>query len=124
MEIENYIRELIVVFQDAMNLVGRAPAIGRGKTVPWWTDNCKRLQTDYRIAKNSSGNLELTRRAFRVAVKAAKREYWTKKVEATESEAQVFKLMRWAKPKPAKEPPLQAAPNQWISDSLKRTITI
>ena len=58
-------------------------------------------------------------------MKSAKREYWTQQVEAAESETQVFKLMRWAKPKPAKDPPpLQVSPNQWLLDPLQRTIAL
>ena len=124
-EIEAYTTELIQVLQDAVAIVGRAPAVGKGKTAPWWNDDCKRLNVAYRTAKNTSGDVELTRRAFRAAVKSAKREYWTKQVEAAETESQVFKLMRWAKPKPAKEPPpLQVSPNQWLSDPLQRTTAL
>lgn len=124
-EIEAYTGDLIQVLQDAVTIVGRAPAVGRGRTAPWWNNECKRLHTNYRIAKNTSGNVELTRREFRAAVKSAKREYWTQQVEAAESETQVFKLMRWAKPKPAKDPPpLQVSPNQWVSDPLQRTIAL
>ena len=33
--------------------------------------------------------------------------------------------MRWAKPKPTKQPPpLQVSPNQWLSDPLERTIAL
>ena len=73
----------------------------------------------------TSGDVGTTHKAFRAAVKSAKREYWTKQVEAAETEAQVFKLMRWAKPKPTKQPPpLQVSPNQWLSDPLERTIAL
>ena len=122
-EIEYFTSNLIKVLQDAVRVVGRAPAVGRGKTAPWWTADCKRRHVDCRIAKRISGDVEITRKAFRAAVKSAKREYWTKQVEAAETEAQVFKLMRWAKPKPTKQPlPLQVTPNQWLSDPLERII--
>ncbi|KAI0995741.1 hypothetical protein K3495_g12439 [Podosphaera aphanis] len=66
-----------------------------------------------------------TVKAFRKAVKAAKREYWTKQIEASETEAQVFKLMRWAKPRPVKEPsPLQVSPDRWLSDPYERAIAL
>ena len=57
-------------------------------------------------------------------MKAAKREFWKKKVDAAEAETQVFKLMRLVKPKAAKEPPPQLSPYQWLSDPLERTITL
>ena len=74
-KIENYIKYLIKVLQDTVKVVGQVPAIGRGKTAPWWTDDCKKRHTDYRIAKATSENVELTRKAFRATVKAAKREF-------------------------------------------------
>ena len=97
-DIENYTRSLIQVLQDAVRHVGRTPAVGRGRTAPWWDDNCKNRQIDYRTAKRTSENVTGARRVFRAAVKAAKREYWTKQVEAIETESQAFKLMRWARP--------------------------
>lgn len=48
-----------------------------------------------------------------------------KQVESTETEAQVFKLMRWAKLKLAKQaPPLHVSSNQWLSDQLEPTIAL
>ena len=45
------------------------------------------------------------RRSFRAVVRKAKREYWKSQVEAVTTDTQVFKLMRWAKPRSAVEPP-------------------
>ncbi|KAI0991015.1 hypothetical protein K3495_g17172, partial [Podosphaera aphanis] len=61
------------------------------------------------------------RKDFRHAVKKAKRDYWRKQVEDATTDAQVFKVMRWAKPRAGQiAPPLKVSEDKWLTDPLER----
>ena len=71
--------------------------------------------------RNSPEASTQARKSFRAAVKVAKKEHWRKQAESATSYAQVFKVMRWAKPKVCREPPsLKFAADRCISDPLER----
>ncbi|KAI1003955.1 hypothetical protein K3495_g4256 [Podosphaera aphanis] len=116
-DVERCTARLLEALHDAVRVTRQAPATESGRTAPWWNDNCKDKWREYKESKNLVENSATAGKAFRKAVKAAKRECWIKQIEASESEAQAYKLIRWAKPRPAKEPPpFQVSPDRWLSD--------
>ena len=76
---------------------------------------------EFQDSRNSPGGSKQACKCFRATVKTAKKEHWRKKFESATSQAQVFKVMRRAKPKVCREPPtLKVAADRWISDPLER----
>ena len=76
---------------------------------------------EFKDSRNSPEGSTQARKSFRATVKTAKKEHWRKQVESATSQAQVFKVMRWAKPKVCHEPPpLKVAVDRWISDPHER----
>lgn len=82
------------------------------------------MKVKYREFKNSRDSPENSaqaRKSFKATVKAAKKKYWRKRVEDATTDAQVFKVMQWAKPKLHQEsPPLKILEERWTSDPLER----
>ena len=121
MDIEKFTANLLQALADALKIAGKVPAIESGKTGPWWNDECRIKWQDYKAARENPDLVRQARKSFRAVVRKAKREYWKRQVEAVTTDAQVFKLMRWAKPRPAAEPPpLQIEENRWLSDPRER----
>lgn len=119
--IENFTNDLLQALGDALKIAGKVPAIESGRTGPWWTDECRTEWQEYKAARDNPDLAKEARKSFRAVVRKAKREYWKRQVDAVTTDAQVFKLMRWAKPRPAAEPPpLQIDENRWLSDPRER----
>ncbi|KAI0992584.1 hypothetical protein K3495_g15601, partial [Podosphaera aphanis] len=120
-DIESQVASLMEALGDARKAVGRRPTRISGKTAPWWNDECKRKHREYKEARGRLENAVQARKSFKHAVKAAKREHWRKQIEKANTDAQVFKVMQWAKPKIGRDPPpLKIAEDRWISDPLER----
>ena len=120
-DIELQISTLLETLDNARNAVGRTAPKVTGTAAPWWNEECKTTQREYKHCRAYPALAVHARRGFRATVKAAKREYWRRKFENTTTDAQVFKLMQWAKPKSCRKPsPLKVAEDKWLSDPLER----
>lgn len=79
----------------------------------------------YKESRNSVEDITRPKKEFRATVKATKREYWIEKVEDAKNDTNMHKLIRWTKPRPAKEaPPIQIGPDHWLSDPFERAIAL
>ncbi len=120
-DIESQVSSLMEALGDARKAVGRKPTRVCGNSAPWWNEECKLKHREYKEARGRQENAMQARKVFKHAVKAAKRDYWRRQVENATTDAQVFKVMQWAKPKTGRDPPpLKVAEDTWISDPLER----
>ena len=109
------------VIKDAVRAVGRKPTRTRGRTAPWWNEKCKIKYHELRCARDSPELAAKAKKRFRAAVREAKREHWRKLVENVTTDEQIFKVMRWAKPRLYQEPPpMKVGDDRWVSDPLER----
>lgn len=120
-DIETQVASLLKALGDARRAVGQKPSRARGRTAPWWNEECRLKYSAFIEARKSSTPAAEARKDFRHAVKRAKRDYWRKQVENATTDAQVFKVMRWAKPRAGQNaPPLKGSGDKWLTDPLER----
>lgn len=104
-DIENQVSDLVEVLQDAVKAVGGKPNKAYGRSAPWWNEECRARSQEFRRSRHLPEVAAQARKRFRAAV----------------TDVQIFKVMRWVKPKLCQEPPpLKVGEDRWVSNPLER----
>lgn len=120
-DIENQISDLVEAMQDTIKAVGRNPTKACGRAAQWCNEECRTRDQEYRRFRHLTEAITQARKRFRAAVKEVKREHWRKLMEDATTDIQIFKIVRWIKPKLCKEPPpLKVGEDRWVFDPLER----
>lgn len=116
-----FAEELCRVQKDSIKTVGRRKNLGKGRSGPWWTQQCKAAKLKYR---NATTEAERTYQAkkFRAAMTATKRECWNFQIETTDPRSGTYKGMRWRTPKFIGKP--LRYNGQLVLDQAKRAIIL
>lgn len=104
-EVDKLADDLVQAFGDAIKATGRRDAIKSGRSAQWWTQECKEARDQYKTC----GDRE-SKKIFRSTVAKAKRNYWQSRFANIKSDADMYRLTRWAKPRANPEPaPIKTA---------------
>lgn len=115
MDVENLASNLVEILSDAIKATGRRGSPQPGQSAPWWTDECREAKVIYRTFGDKA-----SRKEFRRAVKTAKRQYWRRKFSEAKTDADMYRMARWAKPRQqGNTAPLRTA-NGFESDPRRR----
>jgi ribonuclease HI len=103
---------LVTTLQKAVKAAGR-PAYKRGKSAPWWTEECASAAAEYRVIRRAyplgfCKDVQMARRDFQRIARREKRRYWRELINNLSDSSSIFKAARWFKsPGPFQPPPLQ-----------------
>lgn len=93
-ETENFVPNLCGTLENALKAVRKCPNKQSGRSVPWWTSECKSALLEYHEAIEETERVTLAW-AFRNTVASAKREHWKRKREDIKFSRDALKLMKW-----------------------------
>ncbi|KAI1005029.1 hypothetical protein K3495_g3189 [Podosphaera aphanis] len=85
--------------------------------------NAQYARCIFEIAKKSRNRIVTNARnqSINQSLMCSKRNYWRKQVDNATIDAQVFKVMRWAKPRARQNAlPLKVSEEKWLTDPLER----
>ncbi|KAI1000259.1 hypothetical protein K3495_g7939 [Podosphaera aphanis] len=113
--VETLANDLVETLSEAIKATGRQGSPQLGQSAPWWTDECREAKS----ASRANGD-DASKKAFRQAVKIAKRQYWRRKFSEAKTDSDICRMARWAKPQQeGKTAPLRTA-NGFASDPRRR----
>lgn len=118
-KVEAYAQDLCLHLFTATQATGTRARKSSGRSAPWWTSKCKSEQAKYRTATTPSERATCAKE-LRAAVRAAKKEHTTRRVEAMNTPADIFKLMRAAEPRQARTPPPLQHEGSFVTDPAER----
>ncbi|KAI0991864.1 hypothetical protein K3495_g16323, partial [Podosphaera aphanis] len=72
-------------------------AIGQSKDAKWWTQDCGKAHRDLCRSRRLGICSTAVRRSFNKAVKKAKRDYWSDKIESVSNLPDAYKITGWHK---------------------------
>lgn len=110
---DEWIEEFNGIFAAALAFAGHLdqPRLGKAQ---WWTPDCKRAHKRLREAYRRLGLGPAThadcpeKRQFLTEVRLAKKQYWRERIDAAESDEEIFKVTAWCKPKATfRSPPIR-----------------
>lgn len=112
-DFDNWIESFNDVFASALAFAGHLdqPRLGKAQ---WWTQDCKHAHTRLREAYRRLGQDPAShadcpeKRQFLTVVRLAKKQYWRERIDAAESDEEIFKITAWCKPKASfRSPPIR-----------------
>lgn len=109
-ELDTITQRVADILSLAIETVGR-PADKSGHSAPWWTARCQDALKAYRQARRRHQGENWTRlearKDFLRTVRQEKQKYWQDRIDAIESDEDLYKVINWHKLGPAiKAPPL------------------
>lgn len=81
-EIEGLVADLLEALTDAIKAVGKLASEPRGRSAPWWDEECKIKYCQYKYIPRSTEEAIKCQKEFRATVKKTKKEYWRKQVKS------------------------------------------
>ncbi|KAI0997034.1 hypothetical protein K3495_g11150 [Podosphaera aphanis] len=93
-DLDNLGNDLVEILSDAIKATWRRSSPQPGQSAPWWTEECREAKGLYRALNDDD-----SRKAFRRTVKKAKRHYWRRKFSEAQTDTDMYRLARWAKPR-------------------------
>lgn len=112
--VEEAARALSAKLVDILTTLGRTKRTD-GKAAPWWTAECETARRTWRGAvppEDDLGEATPERRAFLATVRRAKREYWRKRIDDTNTDQKLYEVVGWCRKGPTlNAPPLQDGPD-------------
>ncbi|KAF7880282.1 hypothetical protein EAF00_012029 [Botryotinia globosa] len=109
-DIEESIRELAIALDASIRAVG-CPSRQAYRASPWWTPGCREAHKAHLSARvmGSDDERKRAQQELQRVVRAAKRAYWTERLDSVENDEELYKVMNWYKLTPEaalKAPPL------------------
>ena len=110
--LDDLAKSLVNLLQSATVRAGHRTQ-KRGHAAPWWNEECALAAAEYRATRRVyplGYNMEtqLARRDFQKTIRKAKSSFWQGQIDNASSNADIYKIARWAKsPSPFQPPPLQ-----------------
>lgn len=102
--LDEYAASLEAMFKSAIETAGKRVFQG-GRNAPWWTPELRELHRAHLRCRGTG--VSEAERAFKKAVRAAKRDYWRRLIDGIETDNDLYKIIGWHKLTPrTKAPPL------------------
>ncbi|KAI1005750.1 hypothetical protein K3495_g2460 [Podosphaera aphanis] len=120
---EQLAQDLCRALKDALKAVGKVSNGRSGRSAPWWTPECKAVRLQYRTASTEPDRNQYAK-AYRNTIAAAKRKYWKSQVEDMKSPSDIYRLIRWAKPRHIEVPPPLLYIGRLVSDQAERALVL
>ncbi|CCU82527.1 putative Avra10-like protein [Blumeria hordei DH14] len=120
---DEYAKDLCSGLTNAIKATGKRRNKRHGKCAPWWTPECKLARTEYRVAMTPEQRW-IHSKKLRSTLRAARKEYQTRQVEAITTPTDVFKLMRTTEPRQASTPPPLNHDGKMCTDRAERAVIL
>ena len=120
-EIDDVADFLVDTLKTAVRGAGKAPG-PPGGSAPWWTEECGTKHRLYKATIRASSLAEAwaEKKAFRTAVRTAKRQYWRRLIDGATSDQDLYRIVAWHKLGTACGPPPLVVDGRTIDDAKEK----
>lgn len=97
-QLEQHVTALTAVLTEAIETAGK-PDRERGRSAPWWTDECRKAYRRHTESRNDATGQPPTTatREFLATVRKAKRAYWRDRIDNIKDDKALYKQVGWHK---------------------------